>query len=344
MPLVNPSTETMAHPIKTQVLILSDTHGLRLGGKPQVVDVVIHCGDLTEHSKLSEFRETIALLDEIEAPLKLIIPGNHDFSLDDVAFARKMVEARRLSTDESEMDQLLQREYGSIGGARKLLEDANIVLLDEGRHNFILQNGARLNVYASPYTPSTDEWGFQYSGAHDFEIGKEVDIAITHGPPRGVMDMTRARSRIGCPMLFRAVATAQPRIHCFGHVHNGWGARLIAWRRSIVSEDVSEDVTKEVSHFSAIDHEQSRTVETLATLGSSALETLEESAERIDRVQQYRDQGCCHVDIGFDKGDEGRPAAAGGGKTLFVNAAMKGDGDSLDQHPWLVYIDLQAAT
>lgn len=336
----------MAHPIKTRVLILSDTHGLRLSRKPQVagIDVVIHCGDLTQHSKLSEFRETIALLDGIEAPLKLIIPGNHDFSLDDAAFARKIAEARRLSSNVSEIDQLLQREYGSIGDARKLLGDTNIVLLDEGRHSLTLNNGARLQVYASPYTPSADEWGFQYSGAYEFDMGKGVDIAITHGPPHGIMDITQAQTRIGCPVLFRAVAKAKPRVHCFGHVHNGWGARLLAWRHSVVSEDVSEDLSKDVSHFSAIDYSESRTVETLATLRGSAFETREEWAERIDRAQRYRDQGCCHIDIGSDEGDERGPAAARGGKTLFVNAAMKGDGGGLDQHPWLLDIDLPAAT
>jgi predicted phosphodiesterase len=334
----------MAHPIKTRVLILSDTHGHRLSRKPQVtgIDVVIHCGDLTEHSKLSEFRETIALLNEIEAPLKLIIPGNHDFSLDDVAFTRKMAEARRLAADESEMEWLLQREYGSIGDARTLLGDTDVVLLDEGRHSFTLHHGAWLQVYASPYTPSTDEWGFQYSGAHEFEMGEGVDIAITHGPPHGIMDMSRTKTRIGCPMLFRAVAEAKPRIHCFGHVHNGWGARLVAWRPSVVSEDVSEDLSKEVSHFSAINHSESRTVETLATLMGSAFETEEEAAERSDRLRRYRDQGCFHVDISSDGGDE-RWFATPGRETLFVNAAMKGDGDSLDQHPWLVDVDLPAA-
>jgi len=46
--------------ISTRFLVLSDTHGedLRLRC-PAEVDVAIHCGDLTEESKLDEFKTAI---------------------------------------------------------------------------------------------------------------------------------------------------------------------------------------------------------------------------------------------------------------------------------------------
>jgi predicted phosphodiesterase len=77
--------------IKTRFLTISDTHGMKLPAdmKPQEsADVALHCGDLTDHSKLDEFRETIQVRKDIDAPLKLVIAGNHDFSLDPLVFER----------------------------------------------------------------------------------------------------------------------------------------------------------------------------------------------------------------------------------------------------------------
>lgn len=55
----------------------------------QHADVAIHCGDLTEESKLEEYRASIQLLKDIHAPLKLVIAGNHDFTMDIPAFRKK---------------------------------------------------------------------------------------------------------------------------------------------------------------------------------------------------------------------------------------------------------------
>lgn len=82
--------------IKTRFLIISDTHGKdlpRTNRPSQSVDVAIHCGDLTDGSKSEEFRTATNLLREIDAPLKLTIAGNHDFTMDIPAFERKVAEA-----------------------------------------------------------------------------------------------------------------------------------------------------------------------------------------------------------------------------------------------------------
>ncbi len=116
----------------------------------QPADVCIHCGDLTEESKLDELHATLELLHAIEAPLKLVIAGNHDFTLDTLSFRKKVEEARpRLEPE------LVAKVYGEYGEAKSLLLDVKrdgIYLLDEGTHRFTLQNGAELTVYTSPYT------------------------------------------------------------------------------------------------------------------------------------------------------------------------------------------------
>lgn len=309
------SSNTNCPSIKTKVLIISDTHGLQFTPRaPQLpVDVVIHCGDMTEHSKLSEFRDTIQLLESLQAHLKLVIAGNHDFSLDEDAFEQKIAEAKTIA-DEDLDDDLFEREYGKKGAALALLQEAkqkNIVFLREGTHEFRLDNGAVLRVYASPYTPNTGgDWGFQYRD-HKFEIEKDTDIVVTHGPPRGIMDMTVEKQRVGCPELFAAVARAQPKVHCFGHVHNSWGAKFVSWRPVLSANP---------SHFTDIDNGKSHVVASLAKLAGDG--------SRQDR--SYFETSHC-------AGDE-YPLQAG--KTLFVNAANKGDG-GLTQLPWVVDLELE---
>ncbi|KAF4996988.1 hypothetical protein FDECE_12227 [Fusarium decemcellulare] len=320
--------------IKTRVLMLSDTHGLRFhdNKKPhKSADVAIHCGDLTNDSKLHDFEQAIQLLNEIDAPLKLVVAGNHDFSLDDSAFQQKVNEANRLAQED--LSQNIKEEYGDYGDARRLFEEARdkgIKFLGEGSYQFSLDNGAMLRVYASPYTPATSgssDWGFQYNGAHEFAIENGTDIVVTHGPPHGIMDVTTEKQRVGCPQLFAAVARAQPRLHCFGHVHNSWGAKLVAWRPTISGHP---------SHFSDIDHGKSFVIESLASLKGSKFETAEETKTRRNKVERCSLERCCstsHCD-----GDE-RPL--GPGETLFVNAALMAADGELSQYAWLVDIELE---
>ena len=52
---------------------------------------------------------------------------------------------------------------------------------------------------------------------------------LTHGPPQGVLDETVVGEKVGCDHLLRAVTRCKPRLHCFGHIHEGWGAGRIEW-------------------------------------------------------------------------------------------------------------------
>ncbi|KAG5302956.1 hypothetical protein I7I50_02566 [Histoplasma capsulatum G186AR] len=107
-----------------------------------------------------------------------------------------------------------------------------IMLLDEGIHRFTLIKNAFLTVYASLFTPSAQDWGgFQYNPntGHDFALEDSVNVVITHGPPRGVMDYTVSHQRVECPHLFTAIARSRPQMHCFGHIHEGWRAKTVIW-------------------------------------------------------------------------------------------------------------------
>lgn len=316
----------MAAEIKTRIFIISDTHGEPLLHNPKgSYDVAIHCGDMTEESKLGEFKTALQLLMEIDAPLKLVIAGNHDISLDTPTL-------QRMLSDHSTKEDLtlVRKTYGDFGEARALFDSeearaAGVVFLDEGMHRFTLANGAALSVFASPYTTSSDaSWAFQYLPAddHTWAIEENTDIVITHSPPHGVLDYTD-RKRTGSASLFAAVARARPRLHCFGHIHSAWGARAVAWR---------ETLSETPSHFTDIDNERSRTIESLATLRPKKIDSPEILAEKAAKVGVFDGQGCVEA-----------REVLGKYQTLFVNAAIEGPEDGVQQHPWVVEIDLPRA-
>lgn len=314
----------MASHIKTRILVISDTHGDDLIHKPSgTFDVAIHCGDLTEDSKLDEFKAGLDTMLAMQAPLKLIIAGNHDFSMDTPVFKNKLTD-NAMAQDAS----LVKRIYGDFGEARAMFETeatkaAGVVFLDEGNHTLQLANGASLSVYASPYTASEScTLGFRYhpSAEHTWDIKPNTDIVITHSPPQGILDHTASKVRAGSPSLFAAVAKVKPKMNCFGHIHEAWGAKFVAWRKTF-SDDVS--------HLTAIDNDRSDPVETLATLRVERFDTPENSNEKKARRQKYDEQGCCIITqpLGFDQ-------------TLFVNASIEGPSEGVQQHPWVVELDL----
>lgn len=52
---------------------------------------------------------------------------------------------------------------------------------------------------------------------------------MTHGPPQNILDECM-NGFAGCKNLLRAVSRCKPRMHCFGHIHEGHGASKIEWK------------------------------------------------------------------------------------------------------------------
>ncbi|KAL2213031.1 Metallo-dependent phosphatase [Sarocladium strictum] len=343
--------------ISTRLLIISDTHGEAFPVPKTPVDVAIHCGDLTEESKLEEYAITLKLLQDIQAPLKLAIAGNHDFSLDTNAFQRILHSSAFSSQD----DEAVVAAYGKYGQAEAMFAAPGVTLLNEGTHSFILENGAKLTVYANPYTPSKSAgWGFQYipkpvtdaspdaslsssrtqgypDDGHVWAGPETIDVAITHSPPHGLLDRTQDAIRGGAHGLFAVVERARPRLHCFGHIHEGWGAKLVAWRNSnnnlpsniAGQSDITPERQKPASHLTHIDNGASTLIESLATLKPGRFDVDEAKEKKRVKAKRLRAERRCE-------------ARCEDGKTLFVNASIPGDGEEL-QLPWIVQIDLPRA-
>lgn len=223
--------------IPTRVMIISDTHGHSLDGTtmPQV-DVLIHTGDLTNFGELESLKESVRMIGTIEAELRLVIAGNHDISLDKTYRVENM--------SDEEYTEYHEAALGIMTGP--LSQKAGVTYLEEGTHTFTLNNGAKLTVYASPYTPGSGDWAFSYQPSEDRfndanqtapnrtaistnPIPSDVDIVITHGPPRSILDQVDNQN-LGCPNLLRAVSRVRPLMHCFGHIHEGHGSHIVTWK------------------------------------------------------------------------------------------------------------------
>ncbi|XP_075299503.1 metallophosphoesterase domain-containing protein 1 isoform X2 [Opisthocomus hoazin] len=85
-------------------------------------------------------------------------------------------------------------------------------------------------IYGSPWQPWFYGWGFNLPrGQALLEkwnlIPDGIDILITHGPPLGFLDwVPKKMQRVGCVELLNTVQRRiQPRLHVFGHIHEGYG-------------------------------------------------------------------------------------------------------------------------
>ena len=187
------------------------------------------------------------MLGRIDAELKLVIPGNHDLELDKAFWA-----AQRDEDGNAEDPEDHNLAVKSMTGP--LAAEAGVTFLTEGTHSFTLKTGAKFSIYVSPYTPAFGVWAFAYKHNEDRfngpdqiadgvasiatnPIPNDIDIVMTHGPPKGILDLC-PQGNVGCPNLLQAVRRAKPLMHCFGHIHESNGLEVIDWNKKVAAEQL----------------------------------------------------------------------------------------------------------
>ena len=242
--------------IKTRICIISDTHSaipwppgdsehaFRTPLPP--ADLLLHAGDFTKDGRLYEHEATLELLKNASAELKIVIPGNHDITLDEEFYASQW--NRFHGSNYREEPAACMDLYTNEAAVA-----AGIVLIKEGIQTFRLRSGAKFTVYASAYQPNYSNWAFAYE-RHEDRYNRSskyatftascpipdhpaIDIMLTHGPPYGILDRTvRTKENVGCQNLRKAVQRCKPRLHAFGHVHEGWGIAQMDWDQTSLTE------------------------------------------------------------------------------------------------------------
>lgn len=182
-----------------KIIHISDTHGFHNYLKTSDnYDIVIHSGDCSNyrdsHKNIFEVMPFIEWYKNFPATYKIYVAGNHDSS----------IESKAVKKEDFEKNGIIY------------LQDESINL-----------NG--FNIYGSPYTPNFCNWSFMKDRAklHDVwaKIPDNTDILITHGPPKGILDLSENRDGLvdfcGCAALLKRVKNLDLKLHCFGHIHNG---------------------------------------------------------------------------------------------------------------------------
>ncbi|CAK3985440.1 related to metallophosphoesterase domain-containing 2 [Lecanosticta acicola] len=339
--------------IRTRILIISDTHCARLddaeGRNPATppfkaplpkADLLIHAGDLTYKGKMPEYHATLDMLKQIDAPLKLVIAGNHDLTLDrDFVFNHTVSDDRRAEQRAREEVEEARALWTAEDGRAKL---EGITYLNEGVHQIALNNGANLTLYASPYTPEFCDWGFPYERDEDrynpplrmlsdavniapypvpsfTSAVQPIDILLTHGPPYARLDKTKTGDLAGCPHLLRAAMRSRPLLHCFGHIHEGWGADRVTWSNR------ADQVTD--TGCSITEWKTGAWKEGVADHGIKS--------EAPD-LTAARERHAAFLDVSLESGH----GLKRGEETLMINASIMDVGYQPVNAPWVVDIDL----
>jgi len=181
-----------------KIFAISDTHGKHEQVQiPEGTDMLIHAGDFSNIKSASfnynEVNLFLMWLQQQPVKYKVIIAGNHDTS----------IESRFIT--------------------KKDFKDKGIIYLE---HELIEIEG--IKIFGSPYTPEFHNWAFNRKreklGKIWDSIPDDIDVLITHGPPKGILDSAQRdnnnHEHAGCSALLKKVLKVQPKLHIYGHLHH----------------------------------------------------------------------------------------------------------------------------
>ena len=184
-----------------KICIISDTHMKHkfLSLKTYEADVLIHCGDITGNGgimAITQFMGWYGNLDQFKH--KIFIAGNHDW-----LFERANLRAREVVPD-------------------------NVIYLEDEE---AIIDGVKF--YGTPVQKHFCNWAFNRDESkmaqHWAAIPDDTDVLITHSPPYSILDLVPWQGEChGSPSLYKEVVERiKPKIHCFGHIHEGYGLKII---------------------------------------------------------------------------------------------------------------------
>jgi predicted phosphohydrolase len=165
-------------------------------------DILIHAGDLTGRGYITEIENFMKWYDKINNyDTKVFIAGNHDFGFQDDN----------------------QKLRGLLTGYKTIdyLED-ELMMVGEDYDNMV-------KIWGTPWQPEFHNWAFNLPRGEKLKekwdmIPVNTDILITHGPPFGKLDYVKyPNQNVGCEELMKRVEEIKPKIHVFGHIHEGYG-------------------------------------------------------------------------------------------------------------------------
>lgn len=166
-------------------------------------DLLVCAGDATHLGKDHELYSFIRWLDLQPAKHKVFVPGNHEIGL--------------------QKNEHMWKSY---------CKEKNIHLETNG---FLYIEDKIL--FCSAWTPYFYDWA--YNGTDDLEgdhkgpnlyrkwkpiLDCNIDLLVTHGPPRNVLDLNRHGEHCGSFILAKLLSEQHSiKHHIFGHIHDSYG-------------------------------------------------------------------------------------------------------------------------
>ena len=197
-----------------KICIISDTHMKHkfLSLKTYEADVLIHCGDMTGNGgmgAMTQFFEWFSNQDQFEH--KICVAGNHDWIFEKNPALAKTLIPKNVA----------------------YLQDEELVI-----------DGVKF--YGSPVQKIFCNWAFNRPESklklHWEGIPTDTDVLITHSPPYGIGDNVPWSGNQGSPSLYMEVMERiKPKIHCFGHIHEGYGMKIIENTKFINASNLDGD-------------------------------------------------------------------------------------------------------
>ena len=190
----------------------SDTHERHARLPVPDGDVFVHAGDFTMVGDLRKVAAFGTWVRALPHRMKLVIAGNHD------------------RTFEDRLDAAL-RALGDGCDGLTYLQDSGVTV--DG-----------VSFWGSPWQPWFYDWAFNLPrgpmiAAKWALIPPATDVLITHGPPMGTLDFVHAE-HVGCEDLRERVQTIRPKVHVFGHIHEGSGV-ITAQETTFVNASICDE-------------------------------------------------------------------------------------------------------
>lgn len=191
------------------ICLISDTHGQHKNLILPKADWIIHAGDMSSMGTIPQISDFLDWYSNTNYEKKFLIAGNHDY-----LFERQPELARSMIPE----------------GITYL--ESSLVEVDG------------IKIYGEPRQPWFHNWAFNVHRGKPIQkywdaIPNDVNILITHGPPKGVLDMTIEGDFVGCQDLAIRLQTLEDiKLVVCGHIHEGRGSYEYADGQLIINASV----------------------------------------------------------------------------------------------------------
>lgn len=213
--------------MSTRIACISDTHGLqgRMSHEvPEETDVLIHAGDFSSIGKYEDFANFRSFMEQQPHQQKIVIAGNHDVTMHSSYYIPKgALRFHKRIIDWENEDQC--REY--MNKCQNEITSAAFTYLEDSE---CCLHGTGTKVWGSPWQPEFCDWAFNLEKPEELRekwdmIPDDTDVLITHGPPYGILDKNDMGGHCGCREMLKTIQErVRPRVHIFGHIHEGYGS------------------------------------------------------------------------------------------------------------------------